>query len=353
MRLRRHIVSVALAFLIARPEFALGHVENVKLPEGCGSCHVGHGMANQPMLAQAEEKFCYQCHGSDGERAVMREAGKISELAKLSDIQREFAKQYRHPVEEFSGQPEERPVFGASTASARRAECVDCHNPHERIQPGPKLTYEVSGFTLAGQYVEKSLAEYQICLKCHFEIAGIDRSDREFGRSFSVSAVSQHPITRPASGKRSPSLTSSASTNQMKCSDCHTNDDFSGPRGPHGSNYRFMLSGNYDIDKFAQESPFAFQFCYSCHDRMSLLSNESFRYHREHVLGDPAKGVRGTSCYSCHSSHSSADNPHLIRFNPEAVSRDRSGRLLYLQAGQNSGECYLTCHGHEHSPGRY
>lgn len=353
MKPRKYILFAVTTLLLMRPGFAFGHVENVKLPEGCGSCHVGHGMANQPMLAQAEEKFCYQCHGTDGERAVMRTAGKISESAQPLDIQREFAKPFRHPVEEYSGQPQGKPVFGASTASTRRAECVDCHNPHERIQPGPKTAYQVGGFTLAGQYVEKSLAEYQICLKCHAEIAGLDGSDRALGRSFSVTAVSQHPVTKAASGARSPSLTSSASTILMKCSDCHTNDNLSGPRGPHGSNYRFMLSGNYDIDMYAQESPFAFQFCYSCHDRMSIMSDESFPFHREHILGDPAKGVRGTSCYSCHSSHSSSENQHLIRFNPEAVSRDRSGRLLYVQTGQGGGECYLACHGHEHSPGRY
>ncbi|MBI5467305.1 MAG: hypothetical protein HY975_03810 [Candidatus Kerfeldbacteria bacterium] len=353
MRSRKYLLIAVTVLILLCAGLVFAHVGNIKLPEGCGSCHVGHGMANQPMLAQAEETFCYQCHGSEAERAAMRSAGKLSELAQASDMRREFAKPYRHPVQEYSGPPQGKPTFGVSTATARRAECADCHNPHERIQPGPKTVYQVSGFTLAGQYVEKSLAEYQVCLKCHAEMAGLDGSDRSLGRSFSVSAVSQHPVTRAASGKRSPSLASSASTILMKCSDCHTNDDLSGPRGPHGSNYRFMLSGNYDIDQYAQESPFAFQFCYSCHDRMSLLSNQSFPLHREHILGDPARNVRGTSCYSCHSSHSSADNQNLIRFNPEAVSRDHSGRLMYIQTGQGSGECYLTCHGHEHAPARY
>ena len=140
----------------------------------------------------------------------------------------------------------------------------------------------------------------------------------------------------------------------MRCTDCHTNDDPNGPRGPHGSNHRFLLSGNYDIDPVTEESPLAYEFCYSCHDRFSILDNESFPLHREHIVGDPIRGIPGTSCFTCHASHGSVEYAHLLRFNANAVSPDRTtGQIRYLSMGERSGECYLSCHGYDHGPERY
>ncbi len=348
-----HIIS-GLALLMV-PDLAVTHIGSVLLPEGCGSCHVGHGLSDEPMLSQSQEDACYQCHGSGEKQMAMKTAGKLADAAVLPDVEKEFAKPYRHPVEERSGHSpsEQLPDFARSLSA--HAECVDCHNPHQRIRTGMRPTGKVSGYSLTGQQMDRAVHEYEICLKCHSdETSGAGSADN-LRRQFSLKVRSMHPVTRPALGSRPASLKASPqSSGTMRCSDCHRSDNSDGPRGPHGSNYRFLLSGNYDISGKADESSLAYQFCYSCHERESILDNESFPKHREHIVGDPLRGISGTSCYTCHASHSSEQYPFLIRFNPEIVSGVQPGNgIEYRPLGTRSGECYLTCHGREHKPERY
>ena len=344
----------ALLGLILIPSMVSTHIGSVFLPEGCGSCHVGHGMSNEPMLSASQEDACYQCHGSADKKSVMIASGRLSPAASLPDIEAEFRKLFRHPVEKNGEHsPDERlPSFSKSQTT--HAECVDCHNPHQRGHFGVGDPAGVSGYSLSGQYLEEATQEYEICLKCHSEVIG-GRSEADLRAQFAPAVTSMHPVTRPTSGKGQVSLTSyPRGSAMMNCSDCHRSEDPNGPRGPHGSMYKFMLSGNYSIDARADESPLAYQFCYSCHDRSSIMSNESFPLHREHIVGDPFKGIAGTSCYTCHASHSSERNPYLIRFNREAVSEVQPGNLMeYRSLGNKSGECYLVCHGKSHNPARY
>ncbi len=329
------------------------HVDSELLPENCGSCHVGHGLSGQPMLSELEEKFCYKCHGSESNRLEMVSQGKLSPLANPADLEKEFKKPYRHPVESGIGHRpgEQLPSIGGGAPT--HAECVDCHNPHQRINSGSKENSDVPGYSITGQYVESSRYEYETCLKCHSDISDINTSN--LVSEFSPSAGSQHPITVMASGTSNISLLNNfVGKSRMKCSDCHTNDDSNGPRGPHGSNHKYLLSGNYDTEIYNEESPYAYEFCYSCHDRFSILSNESFKYHREHIKGDPTRNAQGTSCYTCHASHGSPDNKHLIKFNLNAVSGDsETGIIRYSTDGFGGGECYLTCHNHSHNPAKY
>lgn len=357
MKTMRLPILMIISAAVLVPGWLQAHVSNPLLPEGCGSCHVGHGIEDEPMLSASEEDACYQCHGSEEKQSAMKSAGKLAASAVLADMESEFRKTYRHPVEDRSGHSPTEKLPSITSGSVDHAECVDCHNPHQRIQLGPKQTYDVQGYSLSGQYLETSTNEFEICLKCHSESTGLTSStSRNMLREFSVSVVSQHPVTKITSASRSVSLSLSGpqSGALMKCSDCHTNDDPDGPRGPHASNHKFLLSGNYDTDIYANESPFAYEFCYSCHERTSILSNESFPLHREHIEGDPLSGVKGTSCFTCHASHSSQSNSHLIEFNRAAVSRDRqTGRIDFIEMGERAGECYLSCHGHNHSPGKY
>lgn len=358
MNSKRTLAMILGASLILLPAVLVaqsgGHMDNLLLPEGCGSCHVGHGLSAQPMLTHAEEEFCYQCHGGEAKQSSMKSAGKLSEAANLADIEREFNKPYRHPVAEgFGHSPtEELPNYRASGAG--HAECADCHNPHQRNTGPADQGADVPGYSLSRQYVQTSVYEYQICLKCHTDAAGFSSPESDLARAFSTSVTSQHPVTRPSAGLQSVSLLGEAAAmTQMKCSDCHTNDDPNGPRGPHGSNYPYMLSANYNTDGFATESAYNYAFCYSCHDRQSILGNESFPLHREHIEGDVVEGIPGTSCYTCHSSHSSRRYGSLIRFNSSVVSRNSLGQLEYIATGEQSGACYLSCHGSDHQPGEY
>jgi predicted CXXCH cytochrome family protein len=353
MKIKTLILFAAATLVFS--SVAPGHVENYLLPEGCGSCHVGHGMSNEPMLSASQEDFCYQCHGSEDKKSTMISDGKLSPAASLADIEQEFDKPYRHPVEEdFGHSPIEKlPKFDGSTIT--HAECMDCHNPHQRMTQKVDGLDKVSGFSISGQYLESATQEYEICLKCHSESGARRETTKDIRQQFAHGMRSMHPVTKPSAGTRQVSLKPSLTVGSvMKCTDCHSNDDLDGPRGPHGSIYPYLLNGYYDTDPRADESPQAYQFCYGCHDRSSILDNESFSLHEEHIIGDPLRGISGTSCFTCHASHSSERNPYLIKFNPEVVSGTAIGnRIEFLSIGEHSGRCYLTCHGHEHDAAEY
>jgi hypothetical protein len=312
-------------------------------------------MPGQPMLSMAEEDFCYQCHGGEDERSRMIHEGRLAAATPLSDVEREFQKAYRHPVVEGTGHNPVELLPSFSKTQPSHSECVDCHNPHQRVVAGKTLVNEVQGYSLSGQHLETSLREYEICLKCHSDAVGFGKSERILTREFSTGARSQHPVTTGATGGKLASLSEGLGSGQsMNCSDCHRSDDPGAPKGPHGSNHRFLLSGNYSLEAFSEESPYAYEFCYSCHDRFSILANESFSLHREHIVGDAFSGRTGTSCFTCHASHGSFTNDHLIQFNPQAVSPEETTRRLeYVGMGEGSGQCYLKCHGYDHGPGEY
>ncbi len=351
---RRYYTAIILSLIIA-PVVATSHTGSLLLPEGCGSCHVGHGLSNEPMLPIAEEDFCYRCHGPSEQRSQMVSEGLLAPGADLKDIKAEFDKPYRHPVVEGFGHSATEKLPALNGASANHAECVDCHNPHQKIQPGLRQTADVPGFSANGQYRDEAVHEYEICFKCHVDPAGGRSSRKDISRQFSASVRSSHPVTRPTGGKRPVSLKSSLIAGAtMRCSDCHCSDDEDAPAGPHGSVYQYLLSGNYNTDVRATESPLAYEFCYSCHNRESILDNESFPLHREHIEGDVLRNIQGTSCYTCHASHSSDRYPFLIKFNPEAVSASEKYNLIdFRSLGDRTGQCYLTCHNYSHDPAEY
>ena len=345
------LVLAAACGLLWEPGSA--HVDSLALTDQCGSCHVGHGQSGEPMLAKSEEDFCFQCHGSESERSRMVQEGRLTSSSRLVDLRPDFEKMYSHPIglDGVHSPVEKLPSYeGGNTA---HAECVDCHNPHQRVNGVRGLNYDVSGYSLEKQYLDKSVYEYEICLKCHSDHLGGKRAGRSVSKSFARSVRSQHPVTVSAPSRGLPSMRNKAWTgDRMLCSDCHRSDDPDGARGPHGSNYEFLLSGNYNREVYVQESPYEFEFCYSCHDRASILSDEGFQGHRLHIEGDPLTGRLGTSCFSCHASHGSPDNPGLISFNTQAVGSEKSGMgVQYIPSGQGTATCVLMCHGYNHSPG--
>jgi hypothetical protein len=307
------------------------------------------------MLEKGEELFCYQCHGADEERSRMVAAGRLVPDTQLKDLRGDFDKQFSHPVERGGGHDptEQLPRFGGSKVS--HAECVDCHNPHQRVAGDKSMDFAVQGYSLTGQYQERALYEYNICLKCHTDLTGAENGGRSIVRDFARSGRSQHPVTNAASGRRIPSLFEPmAGGGRMMCSDCHRSDDPDAPRGPHGSRHESMLSGNYSRGVYEEESSYAYEFCYQCHDRSSILANESFPLHREHIEGDLLTGRKGTSCFTCHTAHGSPSNPYLLEFNLQAVQpAEGTGRVQYMSLGEGSGTCTLKCHGYNHSPGSY
>jgi hypothetical protein len=155
----------------------------------------------------------------------------------------------------------------------------------------------------------------------------------------------------------SPGMTSGT---LIYCTDCHTSDTSkmsggSGANGPHGSNNSPLLIARYDMTDNSPESAGAYALCYRCHDRTSILANQSFAKHREHIVD------HATTCATCHDAHgitsaqgTPTNNVALINFDTTIVSPDPvTGRMEFNSTGQGQGTCYLNCHGKAHSPLSY
>jgi hypothetical protein len=173
---------------------------------------------------------------------------------------------------------------------------------------------------------------------------------------FDPSNPSFHPVTVRGVNVNVPSLISGLDEFSMiYCTDCHNSDTSSQARGPHGSQYPFLLAYQYETEDEIEESVFAYELCYRCHDRQSILSDRSFKEHRKHIAEEK------TPCSVCHDPHgisysqgNSVNNSNLINFDATVVFPDPdTGRMEFEDLGTFRGQCYLECHGVRHSPEAY
>lgn len=333
------------------------HAQKGKLPKSCRSCH--RGMA---MLVTGEESVCLPCHGSRSERDEMVRGGYLKESGQssLADIGAELRKVYAHPVLSVSGVHQQKEALPEEIVNAaRHSECVDCHNPHlvDTGKPWRGVLGKRTG-NLKGVITK----EYELCYKCHAESANLPGNSTNKHAEFKISNASFHPVE--GEGKNSYVISLKApyvvkkdkpdDISEISCSDCHGNDDAAGPKGPHGSNNKGLLVLGYQMEDALPESSLAYALCYKCHERGSILGDESFPQHSLHIVGR-RPGQEGTSCFTCHDAHGSAQNQHLIRFNEDVVLATKDGKLKYDARGYSArhGSCYLNCHGVEHNPKEY
>lgn len=350
---------------------------------GCESCHKPHGSATSARtLKGIEEQTCAICHGPT---AIGR------------NVQAEFSKAYTHPTYSITPSvhdPAESPTNPAHTlpetspAAPRHAECEDCHNPHASYAAtaaAPKGSGKLAGVWGVNRNdtlvlptgTPPSVNEYEICFKCHADSANMPQAggapyppypNRQAPQwntrlQFDPTAVSYHPIEAPAKATSAPSLKAPWTlTSIMTCTDCHDNDTGpkaptpgAGPSGPHGSSYKHLLAGRYDMDNSnTTESAAAYALCYKCHDRNIVLSNASFREHDRHIRDERS------SCSICHDPHgissaqgTTTNNAHLVNFDRRFVTPSSGGLLRWEQTSPGRGRCYLTCHGENHNPETY
>ena len=327
---------------------------------GCFSCHRVHSAGGRERLlhfANSEDN-CLNCH--DGSVASTNLNTAISKLS-------------RHGAKQYSGihDPKESP-----TSTAQHVDCVDCHNPHAVGKSGSSYTtlvsgamQGVSGVTASGSITQQIQFEYEVCFKCHGD--NPNRIDSTITRQitqtntrleFDPSNPSFHPVEALGINQNVPSLKSPWTiASLLSCTDCHNSDSSSGLKGPHGSNYSPLLAYNYETSDFTEESSFAYELCYQCHSRNSILNDESFDKHKKHIVGERGHTGGGVPCSVCHDAHgiSSAqgttlNNSHLINFDRSVVASDpTTGRLEFVDKGVFKGECYLICHGQKHSPKDY
>jgi predicted CXXCH cytochrome family protein len=321
---------------------------------GCENCHVPHAAGAKARLLTfpTVEQTCFSCH-----------SGNVA----TKNIQSEFNKASIHPIFNAAAvhDPMEDPVN-----SSRHVACVDCHNPHaayasSAVAPNaPGALAGRKGVNLSGAVVNSISREYELCFRCHADStargpAHVTRQAVQTNTrlAFSPANQSYHPVGSLGRNPIVPSLLSpyTAST-QIYCTDCHNNDQGpnskgSGPNGPHGSIYTPLLERQLILADFQGENVLNYALCYKCHNRDSILNDQSFRAanslgqdrgHRFHIV------EQQTACTTCHDSHGVAKNKHLINFNVGYVTPSSNGRLEYLANGPSSGTCSLKCHGKDH-----
>lgn len=318
---------------------------------GCSNCHTSHAAGNPETLLRfaLEEDNCLVCHdGSLAEKDVAADIGKL----------------YRHPVDSYFGIHDSQERFDTMP---RHVECHDCHNPHataawNAAAPDAGGTLNgVRGVTLGGAPLDVARFEYEVCLRCHGDSPGqpsphVERQHSEINLRLKISTgnPSFHPIAGQGRNLNVPSLRSPWLTSSViYCTDCHASDGGSTntAAGPHGSNWRFLLEREYTTVDGTPESQNAYDLCYKCHDRGSILNDDSFGdEHSRHIVD------ANTPCSVCHDPHgvSSAQanditGSHLINFDESVVEPLSDGSMGFEDLGENTGRCYLICHA---GPGR-
>ncbi len=352
--------TTARVFAFETPGRLTGsHGEPGLFPKSCRACHRGMSMATR-----GEEQVCLNCHGSEVVRQQMVAAGFLDRSkvdGAMGDILAELRKPYNHPVLETKGVHRGGEKLPETSVTApRHAECVDCHDPHDLSREEP---FRGIGGRRVGNFVTPIDQEFELCYRCHAESANLPARSTNKHAEFKTTNPSYHPVEGEGASEYVISLKKPyvarkdrpGEISRISCSDCHGSDDPTGPSGPHGSRFRGLLRANYQMDDGRGESEYGYALCYRCHDRSSILGNESFAYHALHIQGRPGVRDAGTSCFTCHDAHGSTRNPYLLRFNEDVVQPTVSGKLKYDSRGVGArhGSCFLNCHGVEHDPKSY
>jgi predicted CXXCH cytochrome family protein len=320
---------------------------------GCLCCHKPHSAGGHQRLLHFDksEDNCLSCH--DGSVASTNLRIDVSKLS-------------RHDVARYNRihDPKE-----SSITMAMHVECVDCHNPHAtrgsqtQAPVIPSAMRNVSGLTAAGAFIQEAQREYEVCFKCHADNPNRiqSRITRQITQTntrleFDPSNPSFHPVVSPGVNRNVPSMRAPMTTASMiYCTSCHSSDSASAARGPHGSNYQNLLAYRYETSDFTQESESSYELCYNkCHSRNSILNDESFSKHSEHLKEE-------IPCSACHDAHgvsssqgTSMANSHLINFDTRIVGADPdTGRLDFEDLGVFKGRCWLMCHNKKHSSEDY
>jgi predicted CXXCH cytochrome family protein len=279
---------------------------------------------------------------------------------------------------------------GRGRSPVLKAQCGACHDVHAKdhatsLSP---MAFDPQGKALKA----RPTLSAQVCYGCHAgpEAARLSRNDPDLGALMRQGVASSHaPGATAASRTDLPSLRTSLFTGALDCTSCHDNPNPAGPRGPHSSPYPKLLKANYGREgDIATAGNRGDDLCFSCHDRGSILGNQSFPFHFQHLMGftgiAPVKGGQSrmppwlangarpvartsplgtaplaagvgqpTPCATCHDPHGSAKNAALIAFDKAVVTRASVGVVEYQRTGLGHGNCTLSCHGYDHVQTRY
>jgi len=317
----------------------------------CENCHNPHNSGGVPRLMkyQAEESNCFDCHN-----------GNVAD----KNIQIEFSKTYKHDVYSYTNAHD---ASEPSLATIKHVECADCHNPHASNNETALAPYVrgankgVIGVDINGKAVSSVTYEYEICFRCHtvnaMTASATSRqiAQNDLSLEFASGSASFHPVAAVGINPNVPSLIAPLTTNSwIYCTDCHGSNSSNGAQGPHGSIFTNILKYQYVKTDYTIESSSNYALCYSCHNRASILADESFKYHYKHIVSER------TPCNVCHDAHgisssqgNSTNNSNLINFQNTIVTNSSGGSRRFVDDGLYKGNCTLTCHGKNHDQASY
>jgi len=309
---------------------------------GCSNCHTNHSAQHPERLLNelTEEDVCLGCHN-----------GNVG-----PNVDNDFKKLSAHPIIDTVGVHD--PGEPALVAN-RHVECVDCHTPHGAGvvagTPGNR------GFDIQGNLIDPVTNVYQLCFRCHGDSPGLltPTTSRMIPTAnmramFDPANPAFHPVAAVGKNPTMPSLLPPwTPTSQMGCDGCHGSD--TGISAPHGSNNPSILRLRYEKADRTPESPAVYALCYSCHNRNSILNNDSFPEHQIHIVG------QSTPCNVCHDPHglslgagANTNNKRLVNFDTSIVAPSQNnGTLSYSSNGNGTGTCSLLCHQNDHDNRTY
>lgn len=362
----------------------------------CRGCHGSHWrMAPQKFtLAQgtpsspfsAMDANCMRCHQGPPAPTVDQGASKLplwtgTGSSHIDGPFLERAKTFSKVITKNAGRK-----------TVLRAQCNGCHDSHGKDRPAYLAAQAFDAFGKPEKVRATTVA--QICFTCHAgpEAVRTLKQRGDLGALFRADAVSSHrPGTQATARQDLPSLRPGLFKGILDCSSCHDNPNPAGPRGPHASPYPNLLKASFGREgDMASVGSHGDDLCYTCHDRTSILGNQSFPWHAQHIGGfTPATQLTGktlrslpgqrfpepgstparflpwkglsagaglgkpAACATCHNSHGSSRWPALLDFDPAVVTRATVGVLDYQRMGLGHGSCTLSCHGHDHLQTRY
>ncbi len=312
----------------------------------CESCHNTHNANGKERLlkSQYEENNCLDCHN-----------GSVAS----KNIEADFTKMYRHNIYAYNN------VHDANESdipSNKHVECSDCHNPHaaRNSQANAPLVggslEGVRGIDQTGSALKEAQFEYEICYRCHSQNPATQSTTaRQIEQNnvrleFEPGNPSFHPVASVGNNPEVPSLIMPLTeTSRIYCTDCHSSNE-SSAKGLHGSIYPQIMKYRYETKDNTVESSSSYELCYTCHNRSSILNDDSFKEHSMHIRDE------NTSCNICHDPHginssqgNSTNNSNLINFDTDVVFPDANGVLKFVDNGSFSGYCQLKCHGKTHN----
>ncbi len=219
---------------------------------------------------------------------------------------------------------------GGASGSTRL--CSACHEVHE--SPGQKLW--------------RKSPESALCFTCHNGTGSVYNIQVEM--DLVPNTYAMHPIkvnlpNNPGIYNYTPGTTAGiAPPGPYDCSTCHN------PHRDTGNG--LLLRWRYDTSEYVtygSSSPDPYSACWSCHNQAMVDDTINFSGHQSHIK------LHQASCTACHYSPHGVSHVELVRFNPGFVgpSLSQGSGPAFIDNGEHSGSCTLTCHGVDHGPANY